>query len=153
MPPPPSPESNPITSQFEKLLVALAKAGVDFAVVGGLAIILNGYPRFTLDVDIVISENRENVQRLLECLVQWGEGWARELGLEDFAPQEGAVRVSEDFDLDIFTRMQGHTIENFRARLRFVELQGARIFYISPEDLIMLKKDSWREKDKLDVAA
>ena len=33
--------------QFEKLLVALAKAGVDFAVLGGLAVILNGYPGFT----------------------------------------------------------------------------------------------------------
>jgi hypothetical protein len=33
-------------------LAALAAHRVDFAVVGGLAVIFNGYPRLTLDVDI-----------------------------------------------------------------------------------------------------
>ena len=153
MPSPPSPESNLITSQFERLLVALARAGVDFAIVGGLAVILNGYPRFTLDVDIVISDKRENVHRLLECLAGWGEGWARELKPEDFAAQEGAVRITEDFDLDVFTRMRGHTIDDFRPRLKYIQIEESRVAYISPEDLIALKKDSWRDKDKMDVAA
>ena len=31
--------------QFEKLLVALAQAGVDFAIVGGVAVSLNGFVR------------------------------------------------------------------------------------------------------------
>jgi hypothetical protein len=43
-----SPEPREITSQFEKLLVALAAGKVDFAVVGGLAAIFNGYPRLAL---------------------------------------------------------------------------------------------------------
>ena len=46
-----SPKPREITSRFEKLLVALAADGVDFAVVGGVAVIFNGYPRLTLDVD------------------------------------------------------------------------------------------------------
>ncbi len=40
----PSPEPNRTISQFEKLLADLARSGVDFAVVGGLAVILNGSP-------------------------------------------------------------------------------------------------------------
>jgi hypothetical protein len=40
-----SPKPGEITSRFEKLLVALAADRVDFAVVGGLAVIFNGYPR------------------------------------------------------------------------------------------------------------
>ena len=35
-----SPESNETISRFEKLLADLARRGVDFAVVGGLAVIL-----------------------------------------------------------------------------------------------------------------
>lgn len=35
---------------FEKLLVLLADAEVDFVLVGGLAVTLQGYVRFTEDV-------------------------------------------------------------------------------------------------------
>jgi hypothetical protein len=34
-----------------------------------------------------------------------------------------------------------------------METGSARISYLSPADLIFLKQDSWREKDKLDVLA
>jgi hypothetical protein len=39
MPQDPSPESKETISRFEKLLVDLARSGVDFAVVGGVAVI------------------------------------------------------------------------------------------------------------------
>ena len=73
--------------------------------------------------------------------------------LEDFSELTGAVRVVEDFELDIFTRMNGRSLEDFRPRLRFLETDQARIAYLSPEDLIFLKQGSWREKDQFDVAA
>lgn len=49
--------------QFEKLLVGLARAGVDFAVVGGVAVSLNGFIRATDDVDILVDEDRLNILR------------------------------------------------------------------------------------------
>jgi hypothetical protein len=134
-------------------LVALAADRVDFAVVGGLAVIFNGYPRLTLDVDILVHVAPENLRKLLDCLAGWGEGWARELKPEDFVSQEGAIRVIEEFDLDIFTRMSGKSLEDFRPRLRYLETGGVRIPYLSPADLVFLKQDSWRDKDKLDVQA
>jgi hypothetical protein len=148
-----SPEPKETASRFEKLLVALAASRVDFAVVGGLAVIFNGYPRFTLDADILVHDAPDNLRRLLDCLAGWGEGWARELKPEDFAPQEGSIRVMEEFDLDIFTRLRGKALDDFRPRLRHLETGGLRIPYLSPADLILLKQDSWREKDKLDVLA
>ena len=80
-------------------------------------------------------------------------GWARELRPEEFAPQEGAIRISEDFDLDVFTRMRGHSLADFAPRLRTFETQGVHIRYLSPADLVDLKKTSWRDKDRLDVLA
>ena len=68
-------------------------------------------------------------------------------------PQEGSIRVREDFDLDIFTRMCGKTFDDFRPRLRSFDDNGVRIPYLAPVDLIFLKQGSWRDKDKLDVAA
>ncbi len=144
---------NQTPSQFEKLLVSLARHGVDFAVVGGLAVILNGYPRLTVDADILVHPAPENLRKLLRSLESWGEGFARELSPDDFAIETGAIRVSEEFDLDIFVRMQGKTIDDFRPNLRFFQSDEVRIAYLSPTDLIFLKQDSWREKDRLDVSA
>src|SRR5687768_11411199 len=120
----PSHESKETISRFESLLVDLAKAEIDFAVVGGLAVILNGYGRLTQDTDIIVSEAPDNIRKLLRCLEGWGEGWARELKAEDFIPQEGSIRVMEEFELDIFTRMRGRSLEDFRPRLRVLETQG-----------------------------
>lgn len=148
-----SPKPVEITSRFEKLLVALAVDRVDFAVVGGLAVIFNGYPRLTLDADILVHNAPENLRKLLNCLAGWGDGWARELKPEDFGFQEGSIRVIEEFELDIFTRMNGKSLEDFRSRLRHLETGGVRIPYLAPEDLILLKQGSRRDKDKLDVQA
>jgi hypothetical protein len=134
-------------------LAALAADQVDYAVVGGLAVIFNGYPRLTLDADILVADTPENLRRLLACLAKWGEGWARELKPEDFSGLVGAVRVVEDFELDIFTRMNDKSLEDFRPRLRYLETGSTRIAYLSPVDLIFLKQGSWREKDQFDVAA
>jgi len=92
MPQEPSNEPRETISRFEKLLVDLAQDGVDFAVVGGLAVILNGYPRVTLDVDILVDASMDNLKRMLGCLSRWGQGWAKELKPEDFLTQEGSVR-------------------------------------------------------------
>ncbi|HEV2692090.1 MAG TPA: DUF6036 family nucleotidyltransferase [Verrucomicrobiae bacterium] len=138
-------------TSYEKLLVALARNGVDFAVVGGMAITLNGFVRATEDVGIIINSAPENLRKLLERLQQWGEGWSRELTPEDFANEPGAVRLIEDFPLDMFVTMREKTIEGFRPRLRYLEATGVRISYLAPEDLVFLKDGSWREKDQLDV--
>jgi hypothetical protein len=114
---------------------------------------MNGYVRATEDADIIISDAPENLRKLLPCLKQWGEGWARELKVEDFVAQEGSVRLIEDFILDMFTRMRGKSLDDFRPRLRYLETGGVRIPYLAPEDLIFLKEGSWRDKDKLDVQA
>ena len=147
------PFQNENFSRFENLLVELARARVDFAAVGGVAVSLNGFVRATEDMDILASNSPENLRKLLDCLKNWGEGWARELKVEDFAPEEGSIRVMEDFDLDIFVRMRGKTLDDFRANLRYFEAGGLRIPYLSPADLIYLKQGSRREKDQLDVAA
>jgi hypothetical protein len=148
-----SPKPREITSRYEKLLVTLVTDGIDFALVGGLAVVLNGYPRMTLDADILVRATPENLRQLIASLTNWGQGWARELKTEDFDAAEGAVRVMEEFDLDIFVRMREKTLEDFRPRLRYLETNGVRIPYLAPEDLIYLKEGSWREKDKFDVQA
>ena len=131
----------------------LAATGVDFAVVGGVAVIANGYVRLTEDLDILVSDSRDNLSKLLEVLGRFGEGFARELKPEDFQRQEGSIRIMEEFDLDIFTLIQGRLLDDFRPALRRCELTTCSFLHLAPEHLVQLKQGSWREKDQLDVAA
>lgn len=73
--------------------------------------------------------------------------------MEDFVAQEGCIRVMEEFDLDIFTRMKGRSLQDFRPRLQYFATGGVSIPYLGPQDLITLKEGSWREKDLLDISA
>ena len=144
---------NPEPITFEKLLAALATAQVDFLCVGGVACSLCGFVRATEDVDILVARQPANLEKLLTVLRGFGEGSARELTAADFTDEEGAIRVVEDFPVDIFVRMRGHTYEALLTYRRWHDVAGVRIPYLGPDGLILLKQESWREKDRLDVAA
>ena len=79
-----------MSDTFESLLVDLSRAGIDYLVVGGVAVCLNGFVRATQDLDLLVEASPANLRRLLACLATFGEGFARELSPEDFPMEEGA---------------------------------------------------------------
>ena len=137
---------------FESLLVKLARARVDFLIAGGVAVCLNGFVRTTQDLDLLVDASPANLQRLLGCLAAFGEGFASELTISDFPLEEGAVRVIEDFTLDLFTVMRSRTFADFASTAHRIEIESVSIRFLSPQALIELKSASDREKDQLDVA-
>lgn len=138
---------------FESVLAALSRADVRYLVVGGVACVLNGLVRTTEDVDILIDADPENVGCLLGVLRTIGEGHARELEVEDFADEEGAIRLVEDFPIDVFTRMGGRRYADLLAH-RKVNLDGAvPIPFVDAAGLILLKSHSRRPQDRMDVEA
>jgi hypothetical protein len=142
-----------MSDTFESLLVDLSRADVDYLVAGGVAVCLNGFVRATQDLDLLVEASPANLERLLGCLSSFGEGFARELSPADFAMEEGAIRVNEDFALDLFTLMRNRTFADFAATARRLEIGGIVVRYLAPEALIELKSASIRDKDRLDVAA
>jgi predicted nucleotidyltransferase len=141
---------------FEKLLARLADAAVEFIVVGGVAVTLHGYARLTEDVDILIHRTPENIARLLASLAGYGEGFARELGADDFTDEEGAIRLVEETEqsqIDIFTRLSGLYFDEVLADAPTFAVAGRTIRYASKATLLRLKEASTREKDRLDAAA
>ena len=141
---------------FAKLLGLLADANVKFVLVGGLAVTLQGYVRFTEDVDMLIDSSRDNVRRLLAALKHYGEGFARELSIDDFTDEEGAIRIVEEVEqcqLDLFTRMSGRTYDDVIQDADEFVLDGREIRFASKKSLISWKEHSVREKDRLDALA
>ena len=142
---------NPTLNPFEKLLVDLVQANIEFITVGGIACAFNGYVRTTEDVDIIIKRDLENVRKLIRFLSSYGEGYGAELKEEDFKDEEGAVRIIEEFPIDVFTVMAGKHFEDLERSKNLFEIEGVKIPYLKREALIELKQDSLREKDKMDV--
>jgi hypothetical protein len=141
---------------FEKLLALLADAGVQFIVVGGVAVTLNGYVRLTEDVDILLGTSKENTARFLNAMSGYGEGFARELSCEDFTDEEGAVRIVEEAEqcqVNVFTRMSGQYYADLLVDAERLSIGARAICYASRAALIRLKEGSVREKDRLDVIA
>jgi predicted nucleotidyltransferase len=138
---------------YEKLLENLARAEVSFILVGGVAVALNGFVRTTEDVDILIERSPENVARLLDALSGFGEGHARDLRTADFDEAEGAIRIIEDFPLDVFTVMRGKLYADLIHSVRQTRINDVEVNYLNAEALISLKKNSKREKDRIDVSA
>ena len=141
---------------FEKLLALLADAGVQYIVVGGVAVTLNGYVRLTEDVDLLLEPSRENIAHFLETMSRYGEGFARELSGDDFTDEEGAIRIVEEVEqcqVDVFTRMSGLHYSDLLVDAGTFRTGPRIIRFASRAALIRQKEQSVREKDRLDVMA
>ncbi|MCK5851477.1 hypothetical protein KAH27_00480 [bacterium] len=137
---------------FEKLLVKLVEAKLYFAVIGGFACAFNGWARSTLDVDILLKYDKQNIKLLLEILSDWGDGAANELSENDFTYEPGAIRVIEEFPLDIFIRIADLTYVDIEADIKYYELSNKiKIPYVNAKTLLKIKSISHREQDKIDV--
>lgn len=63
---------------YGRVFRALNEAKISYLVVGGVALNLLGYERFTGDLDILLALDRKNVQRMADCM--------RELGYQQRLP-------------------------------------------------------------------
>jgi hypothetical protein len=148
----PNSSKTPLT-RFGDLLVLLCQNEVKYAAVGGVAVSLNGYGRFTVDVDIFLDDSPDNLALAIRALSSFGQGFARELRPADLLIESGSVRIGEYFDIDLFTRMAGLRFQDIQGDLRHTEYRGCQIPHVGPSTIIRLKTSSYREKDQLDVIA
>jgi Nucleotidyl transferase of unknown function (DUF2204) len=141
---------------FEKLLVKLAEADVRFVVVDDIAVTLHGYTRFTEDIDLLIDQDSDNIQKLLDILSEYGDGYAKELLIDDFTDTEGAIRIIEEREMcqiDLFTRLSGKTYHDVTQDAEIFRIGRHEILYASKSSLIFWKGRSVREKDQMDARA
>jgi hypothetical protein len=145
----------------EPLLLRLAAAGVDFVVIGGVAVAAQGYGRSTRDLDIVYATNAANLERLGKVLVELG---ARLRGVREqvpFVPDARTLKRTQILTLD--TPLGGIDLlvdpdgadryEAMRERALVVNLDGIELHIASIEDLLSMKRAAGRPQDVADVDA
>jgi predicted nucleotidyltransferase len=145
----------------EPLLRRLAEAGVDFLVIGGVAVAAHGYGRSTKDLDIVYATNAANLERLGSALVELG---ARLRGIREdapFVPDARTLKRTTTLTLD--TALGGIDLlvdpegaaryEDMRERADVVDLDGISFRVVSMDDLLSMKRAAGRPQDVADIDA
>jgi hypothetical protein len=132
--------------------------------VGGVAVNLHGYQRFTKDVDLVIDLVPERALKALEALKAIGykpnipvtlgdfanpeirEGWIRDKGMMVFQMYSDQARMS----VDIFVRYP-LDFDDLWSQGTEIELPGASLRIASIDHLILMKREAGRAQDLIDI--
>jgi hypothetical protein len=139
-------------SNFLTILESFQQEGVDFIIIGGVAVILHGMPRYSEDVDIIIRMNDENISKIRTALSKlYKDESIKEITIDEIKSYSVLRYVSPFNDIiDIVGNLgEAFNFEN----IEFQEMEvDNKIFKIaSIKTLIDMKSNTYREKDMLDL--
>lgn len=132
------------------LLARLQEERVDYILVGGHAVRLNGFTRATEDIDLLLPSSIENGRRVIKALSFLPS--SEELRPEWFAPPPGEpenIRVVDDLLIDLLFAANGETIETLRPYVRILGVEGVEVRTLDIDGLLKTKTD-YRLKDRID---
>lgn len=96
-----------LNPDFKEFIQSLNDKGVRYVVIGGYAVALHGYPRYTKDLDIWIEMTLENASRVMQALHQFGFA---SLGLkeDDFLVPDQVIQLGyPPRRIDLLTTLPG----------------------------------------------
>ncbi len=150
---------------YKEIFKELNDLGIDYLVIGGLAVNFHGVPRMTYDIDLMIHLEAENIQKLISKLTQWGykpkvpvdpmdladsmkrHVWIYEKGMKAFNFFSEKLPVGE---IDIVVESP-IPYEALKGRAVIIQLREVRVPVVSIHDLVELKLKSGRKQDLSDV--
>jgi hypothetical protein len=146
-----------------ELIVVLARNGVDYVVIGGVATQVHGHRRTTMDLDLTPDPDPENLRRLGAALAELdarpadsglGEG---EISVAD--PERLAIAPivpplhTQYGQIHILKEPKGaRPFDEMRERALVVDLDGNDVAIVSLDDLIRMKRAAGRPGDLDDIA-
>lgn len=144
----------------ERILRALAEHGVDYVLIGGLAVQTHGHVRTTNDADLIPAPNPANLGRLAAAL--------RALDARVLNPGEENTKVdrkmlpkatiwqfaTRDGGIDVMHEVPGgRSYAELSERALHVQLGDVDVPVVDLDDLIQMKLARGRPVDLADVAA
>jgi len=140
-----------LNPDYRDLLSAFANSKVEFVLVGAYAMAAHGQPRATMDIDLLVRPNDENVARVIAALREFGAPDpsidARALGTPGMVVQIGIAPRR----IDLLTRLTGVSTDAAFANAQTVEVDGLRIPVLALGDLIANKRATGRPQDRVDA--
>ena len=146
---------------IERVVSALRRARVHFAIAGGYAVALHGAVRGTLDLDLVLALSRENFMAAESALQRMGLQPRLPLKAEDvFDFREEYIRNRNLMAWSFVNAADPTEIvdiiitEDLAAmRVDMLSMGGFRLPVVAADDLIRMKEKSGRPQDIEDIQA
>ena len=136
-------------------------------VVGGVAVVFHGYPRFTADLDLVLELTASNASAAIAALQTLGYRPRAPVRAEDFADEDIRASWREEkgltvfslwspsypaTEVDLFVEEPFDFGETWSRRLEAVLDDGITVHVVGIDDLRDLKARVGRPKDVDDIA-
>lgn len=139
------------SQDFKEFVELLIKHDAEYLIVGGYAVGVHGHPRYTGDLDIWLNPTRENAERILVCLNEFGFA-SYGLRHEDFMKEGNIVQLGyPPLRIDLLTQIDGVTFKDCYQNKTQVEIEGLLVNFIGYNDLLKNKKESGRLRDLDDI--
>ena len=140
-----------VNSDFSDLLQIFNANKVKYLVIGGYAIVQYAEPRFTKDLDVLISTDLVNAEAVYNALHEFGAPLTgltpKDFSEEGFFFQMGVPPVR----VDVLMGIPGIQFEECWNRRVEVDFDGLKVIFISKLDLIASKRAAGRPQDLIDV--
>jgi hypothetical protein len=136
---------------FKEFLKLLNEKGVRYLLIGGYAVGYHGYPRATNDMDVWIAIRRDNAQKIVDALREFGFDHP-DLTPELFLQENKIIRMGNPpMRLEISTGISGVEFEDSYASRIVDALDGVQVNIIDLTHLKANKKAAGRLKDLADL--
>jgi hypothetical protein len=140
-----------------RILQALEREGVRYALVGSMAMAAQGLVRATRDMDFFVAPDSENIERLRRALksVFDNDPNLDQITAEDLGGDYPAVEYVPphgSYSLDILARL-GEAFRYEEIDTDELVIDGVRIRVATPGMLYKMKRDTVRPQDRVDAEA
>lgn len=138
----------PELNDILRLARALNARGAQYVIVGGIAVIQQGFTRATEDIDLLIENSVQNIGRVIDAVAELPDHAAAELSPNDFQRYE-VIRVADEIVVDIMTTACGVDFSHAAQGIVYITICGVIIPFANAE-LLLKMKQGVREKDIID---
>lgn len=140
-----------LNQDFKEFIKSLNDNDVRYLVVGGYAVALHGYPRYTKDMDVWVEMTIENASKIIKALDQFGFG-SLDLYESDFTVPDQIIQLGyPPRRIDILTTLPGVEFSECFPLHVTVEIGNVQVNFIDIESLKRNKKATGRHQDLADL--
>lgn len=143
----------PLPEDWRTFIESLNSNGVEYLVVGAVALAHHGHPRYTGDMDVLIRNTPENAARLEAALKAFGLAG---LGLKaaDFENSYNVIQLGVPPNrIDILTSLTGVTFDEAWSSRVAALVEETQVNFIGREALVRNKQQTGRVQDIADLEA
>jgi hypothetical protein len=142
-----------LTKDLREFVEWLNSNEVEYLIVGAMAVSWYGFPRYSGDIDFFVRASRENAERLLAALRDFGFG-SLPVTMEDFTSPDRVIQLGQEPNrIDIMTSISGVGFDEAWESKVPGTIDGLPVNFIGREALLRNKAATGRPKDRIDIEA